>query len=94
MCCLLGAVSLFKSQSHRQSIGSQLAIGSGGWITPDSPGQPRVLLGGTGVAEPAQSPEERTVAQGNVCGLTQVAVHISVLALDEYSGAAIFPLHG
>lgn len=54
MCCLLGTIPLLKS--CRQSIGSQLTTGASGWVTPDSPGQPHMLLGRAGLAERAQGP--------------------------------------
>ena len=64
ICCLLGTVPLLKAWPHRQGIGRQLAIGLGGRVKSDGPGQPHTLLGGLGLAALAQGPVETTVAPG------------------------------
>ena len=62
--CLLGTIPPLGAWPHGQSIGSQLATGCCSWIKSDSLGQPHVLLGGVGLAEPAQGPVETTGGRG------------------------------
>ena len=64
ICCLLGAISPLKAWPCGQGIGGELTIGCGGWVKPDGPGQPHVLLGGLGLAEPTQGPVEIIIKQG------------------------------
>lgn len=62
--CLLGTIPPLKAWSPGQGIGSQLAVGCGGWVKPDGPGQPHALLGGAGLAELTQASVETTMVQG------------------------------
>lgn len=64
ICCLLGTIPPLKAWSRGQGVGSQLAIGCGGRVKPDGPGQPHALLGGAGLAELTRAPVETTEARG------------------------------
>lgn len=93
----LDAISQLQSWSRRQGVGSQLAIGPGGWITPDSPGQPCVLLQGPGLAEAIQGPVEMTMAWGfafqeqHVSALHHLAALSPALTREECSPLRCLP---
>lgn len=62
ICCLWGTIPPLGTWPHGQGIGGQLATRCRGWIKSGGLGQPHMLLGGVGLAEPTRGPGETSEA--------------------------------